>query len=164
MSITKPILLSSRSPVVMPAMPHPSDTLADALVDTSDENNAIGVIFLKTDKAVISSTEKTLTARIFFDEGSQHSYIHADFAFVLDLTPTSFETLSVCGFGGAVTEKWYGVTKIGLATPAGREYVTVLVTDEIIQPLRQHFSFDMKSHTRLLNLNLANDFWTVHFS
>ena len=159
-SITKPMPSSSRSTAVncAPAMPHPSDALADALVDTSVESNAIGAIFLKTAKAVAISAEKTLTARLFFDEGSQRSYIRADFASALDLTPTSFETLSVCGFGGTVTEKRYGVTKIGLATPAGVEYVNVLVTDEIVQPLSQHFSFDIKSHPRLQNLNLANDF------
>ena len=139
-------------------MPHPSDALADALEDTSVESNAIGAIFLKTAKAVAISAEKTLTARLFFDEGSQRSYIRADFASALDLTPTSFETLSVCGFGGTVTEKRYGVTNIELATPTGVEYVNVLVTDEIVQPLSQHFSFDIKSHPRLQNLNLANDF------
>ena len=139
-------------------MPHPSDTLSDALVDTSDEKNAIGAIFLKTAKAVAISTEKTLTARSFFNEGSQRSYIRADFASALDLTPTAFEALSVRDFGGTVTEKRYRVTKIGLATPAGVECVNVLVTDEIVQPLSQHFSFDIKSHPRLQNLNLANDF------
>ena len=188
MSTTKPMTLPSRTTIVncASALPRFSETFKsssddcattlprssetsndcafalprspDSFINTPDESSATGAVFLKTAKAIAVSSEKSLTARIFFDEGSQRSYIRADFAAALDLTPKSFETLSVCGFGGTVTEKNYGVTKIGLATPFGIEYVTVLVTDEIVQPLNQHFSYKIKSHPRLQKLNLANDF------
>ena len=45
------------------------------------------VILLKTAKAVVVVNDKTLVANIFFDEGSQRSYIRAGFAEKLGLKP-----------------------------------------------------------------------------
>ena len=120
--------------------------------------NVANTILLKTAKAVAVSADKKVTARICFDEGSQRSYACTEFASALDLIPTSYEPLSVSRFGGNITEHSYGVTNIGLETPTGIKNVRVLIIDEIVQPL-QHYDFDnIKSHPRLQNLPLANDF------
>jgi len=115
-------------------------------------------ILLKTAKAVAISANKKLMARIFFDEGSQRSYIRTAFASKSDLAPKKYEFLSVYGFGGKISEHSYGVTDIGLETPSGIENVRVLITDEIVQPLQQHCSQDLLSHPRFRDLPLANDF------
>jgi len=103
--------------------------------DINANNHTHETIFLKTAKAVALSTEKKLTARIFFDEGSQRSYIRTAFASALNVVPTSYETLSVCCFGASMTGKSFGVTTIVLEVPTGDEYVSLLVTNEIVQPL-----------------------------
>ena len=97
-------------------------------------------------------------ARIFFDEGSQRSYVRTAFANKLNLAPTTYEYLTVHGFGGKVTEHSYGVTDIGLETPSGIENVRVLITDEIVQPLQQYCLTDLKSYPRFRDLPLANDY------
>ena len=127
-------------------------------VDSNDDCSNAEIILLKTAKAVAISDERKLTARIFFDEGSQRSYTRAAFASALNFSPTSYETLSVCSFGGKVTEKIYGVTKTGLKTPNGIEHVSLLVTDEIVKPMSQRYSSDIKSDPRLYDLHLANDY------
>ena len=131
---------------------------SDIFVGVNDNCSAVEPIFLKTAKAVAVSAERKLTARIFFDEGSQRSYIRTAFASDLNAIPTSYETLSVCSFGGSVTEKTYGITQIGLETPTGIENVSLLVTDEIVQPLSQQYYSAVKSDPRLYDLHLANDY------
>ena len=121
-------------------------------------------ILLKTAKALAISADKKLMARIFFDEGSQRSYVPTAFATQLDLAPKKYEFLSVYGFGGKVLERSYGVTDIGLETPTGIENVRVLITDEIVQPLQQHCSQDLQSHPRFRDLPLANDFTDNSFT
>ena len=131
--------------------------------DINANNHTYETIRLKTAKAVALSTEKKLTAQLFFDEGSQRCYIRTTFASALNVVPTSYETLSVCSFRGSVTEKSYGVTKIGLETPNGVEYVSLLVTDEIVQPLNQQYYLDLKAVPRLYDLHLANDYSDTFF-
>ena len=131
--------------------------------DINTNNNTHETIFLKTTKAVALPTEKKLTARIFCHEGLQRSYIRTAFASALNVVPTSYKTLSVCSFGGSVTEKTYGLTKIGLETPNGVEYVSLLVTDEIVQPLHQQHYSDLKADPRLYNLHLAKDYSDTSF-
>ena len=140
-----------------------NDAVFENTTTSLNENNAmtsnvITTILLKTAKAVASSANKKLMARIFFDEGSQRSYVRTAFANELDLTPNTHEFLSVHGFGGKVTEHSYGVTDIGLETPSGIENVRVLITDEIVQPLQQYCFSDFSSHPRLRDLPLANDY------
>ena len=131
--------------------------------DINANNHTHKMIVLKTTKAVALSTKKKLTARIFLDEGSQRSYIRIAFASALNVVPTSYETLSVCSFGGSVTEKTYGVNKIKLETPTGVEYVSLLVTDEIVQPLNQQYYSDLKVDPRLYDLHLVNDYSDTSF-
>ena len=116
------------------------------------------VILLKTAKAVVVVNDKTLMANIFFDEGSQRSYIRAGFAEQLGLKPESYERLSVSGFGGVVTKQNYCVSTIGLETPSGIELVKVLVSDEIVQPLNQSGCLRLKSDPSFQDLEFANDF------
>ena len=135
-----------------------SQTTTSAMHETT-------TILLKTAKAVAISADKKRMARIFFDEGSQRSYVRTAFATQLELAPKKYEFLSVYGFGGKVSEHSYGVTDIGLETPTGIENVRVLITDEIVQPLQQHCSQDLQSHPRFRDLPVANDltdnFFTV---
>ena len=76
-------------------------------------------------------------ARIFFNEGSQRSYVCTTVANELDLAPNTHKFLSVHGCGGRVTEHSCGVTDIGIETPPRIENVCVLITDDIVQPLEQ---------------------------
>ena len=151
-----PMPLTSSQPTIANCASLPCS--ADIVVDSNDDCSNAEIILLKTAKAVAISDERKLTARIFFDEGSQRSYIRAAFASALNVSPTSYETLSVCSFGGSITEKIYGVTKIGLKTPTGIEHVSLLVTDEIVKPMNQSYSSDIKSDPRLYDLHLANDY------
>eukprot|EP00794_Sanderia_malayensis_P016461 gene16461-biopygen12132 len=64
-------------------------------------------IILKTAKAVAIANDKKSNANIFFDEGSQCSYVSAEFANQLGLNPESYELLSVSGFGGTITKRNY---------------------------------------------------------
>ena len=125
---------------------------------TTVASNAANVILLKIAKGVAVSSDKKLAARIFFDEGSQRSYVRSGFAAQLGLNSISCELLSVSGFGGTVAQHNYGVTEIGLETPQGIEHVRVLITEEIIQPLDHSGYSQFKSHPRLQGLTLANDF------
>jgi len=52
-------------------------------------------------------------ANIFFDEGSQRSYIHAGYAEQLGLQPESYKRLPVSGFGGVVAKQSYSISTIG---------------------------------------------------
>ena len=63
------------------------------------------VILLKTAKATVVVNDKTVIANVFFDEGSQRSYIRAGFAKQLGLKPESYELLSVSSFGRHVTKQ-----------------------------------------------------------
>ena len=81
----------------------------------------------------------------------------------MNVVRTSYETLSVCSFGGSVTEKTYGVTKIWLEIPTGVEYVSLLVTEEIVQPLNQQYYSDLKADPRLYDLHLANVYSDTSF-
>ena len=135
--------LTSPQPTIANCAPLPCS--ADIFVDSNDYCSNAKAILLKTAKTVAISAERKLTARIFFDEGSQRSYTRAAFAPALNISPTSYEIFSVCSFGGSVTEKIYGVTKIGLETPTGIEHVAFLVTDEIVKPMNQRYSSDIKS-------------------
>ena len=140
-----------------------NDAVFENTTTSLNENHAVTsnvttTILLKTAKAVASSANEKLMARIFFDEGSQCSYVRTEFANELDLTPNTHEFLSVHGFGGKVTEHCYGVTDIGLQTPSGIENVRVLITDDIVQPLQQYCFSDFSTHPRLRDLPLANDY------
>ncbi len=58
------------------------------------------VILFKTTKAVAVVNDKKLNAKVFFNKGSQCSYVPTEFANQLSLTPKSDELLSVSGYGG----------------------------------------------------------------
>eukprot|EP00795_Rhopilema_esculentum_P000542 gene542-biopygen7104 len=137
-----------------------TDAKANISPEIASEQTTVAsnVILLKTAKGVAVSSDKKLAARIFFDEGSQRSYVRSGFASQLGLNPISCELLSVSGFGGTVTQHNYGVTEIGLETPQGIEHVRVLITEEIVQPLDHSGYSEFKSHPRLQGLTLANDF------
>ena len=167
---SKPTEQSSHSAMPSTSSPQATSNCAatfprssESFGDINANNHTHETILLKTAKAVALSIEKKLTAQIFFDEGSQRCYIRTTFASALNVVPTSYETLSVCSFGGSVTEKSYGVTKIGLETPTGVEYVSLLVTDEIIQPVNQQYYLDLKAVPRLYDLHLANDYSDTSF-
>ena len=150
------------SPDILPTTTNQIDEDSENFT-TSHENttvtsNVTSTILLKTAKTVASSANKKLMARIFFDEGSQRSYVRTAFANKLNLAPTTYEYLTVHGFGGKVTEHSYGVTDIGLETPSGIENVRVLITDEIVQPLQQYCLTDLKSYPRFRDLPLVNDY------
>ena len=121
------------------------------------------VILLKTAKAVVVGNDNTLIANIFFDEGSQRSYIRAGFAEQLGLKPESYERLSVSGFGGVVTKHNYCNSTIGLETPSGIELVKVLISDEIVQLLNQCGCLRPKSDPRFQDLRYTNDFNDANF-
>ena len=142
-----------------------ANDFVESLTTTSSSNDLQNslkasnhVILLKTAKAVAVVNDQKLTANIFFDEGSQRSYVRAEFAEKLGLKPVSYERLSVSSFGGAVTTHNYCVSTIGLETPSGIESIKVLVSDEIVQPLNQSGCLRLKSDPRFQGLKFANDF------
>ena len=105
-------------------------------------------MLLKTAKVVAISVARALIGRIFFDECSQRGCNRSAFVSALNLIPTSYGTLSVCGFGASITEKSYRVTKIGLSIPTGVEYARVLVSHPPSSKLEfindfSDFSFDV---------------------
>ena len=121
-------------------------------------NESNHVILLKTAKAFVVINDKKILANVFFDEGSQRSYIRAGFAKQFGLKPESYELLSVSSFGGHVTKQNYSVTTIGLDTPSGIELVKVLVSDEIVQPLNQRGCSRLQTDPRFHDFEFANDF------
>ena len=79
------------------------------------------MILLKTAKAVAISANKKLMVRIFFDEGSQRSYVRMAFASQLEVAPKKYEF-----YLHIVSEERFlnggnGVTDIRLETPTGIE-------------------------------------------
>ena len=91
-----------------------SNNFVDSAIDNSSSREektslsaAIHVILLKTAKGAVVVNDKTVIANIFFEEGSQRSYIRAGFANELGLKPESYELLSVSSFGGNVTSKLF---------------------------------------------------------
>ena len=145
----------------------PNVVLNSAGVTKTDDNSYNAnhnTILLKTAKALAVVKDTKLSANIFFDEGSQRSYIRTEFANQLGLTPDSYELLSVSGFGGSVTKHNYGVSTVGLETLSGVESVKVLMSDEIVKPLNHTGCSDLKNYPRLQELQLANDFLEDHFA
>eukprot|EP00794_Sanderia_malayensis_P018328 gene18328-biopygen12271 len=120
-------------------------------------------IILKTAKAVAIANDKKSNANIFFDEGSQRSYVRAEFANQLGLNPESYELLSVSGFGGTITKRNYGVSTLGLETTSGVELIRVLFSDEIVKPINQSGCYNLKNDSRFKKLEFANDFSDEHF-
>ena len=84
-------------------------------------------ILLKTAKVVAVANNKKTHANIFFDEGSQRSYVRKGFANQLGLAPESCEPLSVSGFGATIMTQNYGASTIGLETTSGTEFIKRLV-------------------------------------
>ena len=89
------------------------------------------VILPKTTKPVVVLNNKILISNIFFNEGSQRSYIHARFAEQLGLQPDLYKCLSISGFGGVVTKHNYCVSMIGLEARSGIELVKVLMHQNV---------------------------------
>eukprot|EP00794_Sanderia_malayensis_P006385 gene6385-biopygen5284 len=120
-------------------------------------------IILKTAKAVAIANDKKSNANIFFDEGSQRSYVRAEFANQLGLNPESYELLSVSGFGGTITKRNYGVSTLGLETTSDVELIRVLFSDEIVKPINQSGCYNLKNDSRFKKLEFANNFSDEHF-
>ena len=121
------------------------------------------VILLKTAKAVVVVNDKTLMANIFFDEGSQRSYIRAGFAEQLGLKPESYNVFPFLVLEGSLPNKTIAFLRLGLKLPSGIELVKVLFSDEIVQPLNQSGCLRLKSDPRFQDLEFANDFNDANF-
>ena len=144
-----------------------SSELFNTTLSSNDQRKSLqakdNVVLLRTAKAIVLVNDKTLPANILFDEGSQRSYIRADFAKQLGLQPDSYKFLSISSFGGAVTKQNYCVSTIGLKTPSGIELVKGLISDEIVQPLNQGSYSYLRSDPHFQDIDLANDFNDENF-
>ena len=94
-----------------------------------------------------------------------YSYINKDCAKTLNLSPHSSQKLFIHGFGGHSTCGCYDVTSVNINTSEGIKSINVLITDEIVKPIKQDGWSSCLQYEYIANLpSLANDFKDRHMT
>ena len=88
--------------------------------------------------ASIIAGDVKIQANILFDEGTQHSFISAEMASELQLTPTCQVDIAVASFGTtSSTYKKLGVTTVEIETDSGELIpISVLIVPVIATPIQ----------------------------
>ena len=129
-----------------------------SLVSTNEE------VIMQTATATISNTDSstpcTGVARILFDTGSYRTYITADLAKQLQLTPESSEQLSLTTFGSNnVQHMEAATTKLAIHLLNGeRQIITATIVPTITEPVTRTRLPSSLVHKPLQHLPLADTY------
>jgi carbon monoxide dehydrogenase subunit G len=94
-------------------------------------------ILLETGKVKLINENKEISAGVLIDRGSMTSYIRRETAVQLGLKPHHKQPLNVNGFGGHSSKRIYDVAYVNVKTDDGITTIEVLVTNEIVKPIKQ---------------------------
>ena len=113
---------------------------------------------LKTAVAPIVAGNLKTQANILFDEGAQRSFISAEMASELQLSPTSTLDISVASFGSTVaSSQKLGVATVNVQTESGELIpISVLIVPSIAAPIQNLVSTSVYTMPHLRDLKLAH--------
>ena len=113
---------------------------------------------LKTAVASVINKNAETEANIFFDVGSQRSFLSQQFANKLAIQPLQKETIHLSSFGSKYPfTKIMGVAHIQIKTRSGQLIpLSTLITPTIATPLRKTTSTSITKLNHLKGLNLAH--------
>ena len=145
--------LSSTSPVTNST--NQPDTAALSMTTPQPRNS---VCLLKTAIATITHGNRSATANLLFDEGSQRSFITHDLANSLELQPYKREDINISSFGANChLNRQMDVVMIHLLGNDGQTTpLSVLVIPRIATPIQHTASISMTHLPHLQNLQLAH--------
>ncbi|XP_074641220.1 uncharacterized protein LOC141898970 [Tubulanus polymorphus] len=116
------------------------------------------IVLLETGKVGLSHGDRHITAGCLIDRGSMLSYLRREAAVRLRLPTHGKHTLFVNGFGGHTTRKEYDCAYVSVDTTEGVKTIAVLITDQIVKPIRQEQWARCLNYDYIRELPLANDF------
>ena len=116
------------------------------------------VVLMKTAKAVADYNGRQVPVRMFFDEGSQRSYLRREVADKLGVVSHGYIDLGISGFAASYSQDRYGMATIGIVTSDGTKRVPVLITQDIVSPINQRGWQGCLSLPHVRGLELADDF------
>ena len=133
-------------------------TTTHACLTPAAPSISTSVCLLKTAVAATSAGNYKTTANILFDEGAQQSFISADMASQLGITPDDTEQVAVATFGlQAMSHQKLGVTTIMIETEAGDWIpITVLIVPSIAAPIQNAVHGSIEDMPHLQGLKLAH--------
>ena len=113
---------------------------------------------LKTAIAPISAGDVKAQANILFDEGAQRSFISAEMAAELHITPATSEDISIASFGTNCTlYQQLGVATVKVETNSGELIpISVLIVPSIAAPIQNSVCASVNSMSHLRGLKLAH--------
>ena len=113
---------------------------------------------LKTAVAPIVAGNTRSQAKILFDEGAQRSFISAEMANELQISPTSTTDIAVASFGTtSVTIQKLGVATVEVETESGELIpISVLIVLSIAAPIHNLVSTSVYTMPHLHDLKLAH--------
>ena len=113
---------------------------------------------LKTAVAPIVAGNTRSQANILFDEGAQRSFISAEMANELQISPTSTADIAVASFGTTSTNtQKLGVTTVEVETESGELIpISVLIVPSIAAPIQNLVSTSVYTMPHLRDLKLAH--------
>ena len=113
---------------------------------------------LKTAISPVKHHDRTVSAHILFDEGSQRSFITGDLARQLALTSEKEETISLSAFGGTSSSvKRVAVSTITLLTDDEEPIpIEVIVIPTIAAPIQNQMVNNLQTLPHLQGLKLAH--------
>ena len=113
---------------------------------------------LKTAVAPIVASNTRSQANILFDEGAQRSFISAEMANELQISPTSTADIAVASFGTTTTNtQKLGVTTVEVETESGELIpISVLIVPSIAAPIQNLVSTSVYTMPHLRDLKLAH--------
>ncbi|XP_065911263.1 uncharacterized protein [Dysidea avara] len=132
-------------------------TTAGLLTPTSQAPENVNCL-LKTAVAPIIAGNIKAQANILFDEGAQRSFISADMASELQITPTSTVDIGVASFGTTATSnQTLGIATVEVQTASGELIpISVLIVPSIAAPIQNLVSTAVYTMPHLQGLKLAH--------
>ena len=129
---------------IVPASTHKPQTLTTCL--------------LKTAIATVTAGNIKTSANILFDEGAQRSFITAQLAAELQISPTTSEQVALSSFGArSQSYQKLGVATIQVQTNVGEIIpITVLIVPSIAIPIQNSFRVALDNVPHLRGLDLAH--------
>ena len=133
-------------------------TTTHACLTPAAPSTSASICLLKTAVAPISAGSCKTTANILIDEGPQRSFISADMASQLGITPDDIEQIAVATFGSqTMSHQKLGVATIMVETEAGDWIpITVLIVPSIAAPIQNSVCGSIEDMPHLQGLKLAH--------
>ena len=119
---------------------------------------ALITCLLKTAIATVTAGNIKTSANILFDEGAQRSFITAQLAAELQISPTTSEQVALSSFGArSQSYQKLGVATIQVQTNVGDIIpITVLIVPSIAIPIQNSFRVALDNVPHLWGLDLAH--------